>query len=311
MLAEKNRSENAILESHRLIGLFANWLGDFSRSGKHFDIVRELFNPAKRHELALFYGQDHEMSGHALQSVTLAALGYLDRARSNVDAAIAASLRSDHVFSQAYALAIPLITFFYMRDLDRIETATAKTISFCTEHRIAYYLAYGPIAKGYMLAWRGDLDAGIAQMRDGIAEYRATGSGVLLPLFQTMLAEMLIARGELDDVAALLDRSTDQCERWGEAHYQAETIRVRGEMHRRAGDDDAGEACFRDAIAFAQGQEAKLFELRAVISLARLWQGHGKTKEAHDLLAPVYGWFTEGFDTADLKEANLLLRELQ
>ena len=126
-----------------------------------------------------------------------------------------------------------------------------------------------------------------------------------------MLAEALIARGDLDVASALLDQSTDQVERWEEAFYQAETIRVRGDLLRRAGDDDAGEAYYRKAIAFAHGQEAKLFELRAAVSLARLWQNQGKTKEARDLLAPVFDWFTEGFDTADLKDAKALLEELK
>ena len=110
---------------------------------------------------------------------------------------------------------------------------------------------------------------------DGLAQYRATGTEALVPQFQPMLAEALIARGGLDDAAALLDQSTNQIERWGEAHYQAETIRVRGDLHRRASDDDAGEASYRDALTVAQGQEAKLFLLRATTSLGRLWQRQG------------------------------------
>jgi tetratricopeptide (TPR) repeat protein len=311
-LAEKNGVEDAILESHRLIALFAFTLGDFTRAFKHSDIVLNLFNPAKRYELALIYGQDHEMSSYVFRSFALAMLGYPDRARSDIDAAIAASLKSKHVYSEAYALALPLINFFNLRDLERTEVATEKTIAFCTEHNIGWYLTYGIIAQGYVLTRRGDLDAGIEKMRDGIAQFHATGSGVILPQFRTLLAEALIARGDLDDAAVLLDQATAQYERWREGPYRAETIRVRGDWHRRAGAAAAAsEACYREAIGFAQGQKAKLWELRAATSLAKLWQSQGKTETARDLLFPVYNWFTEGFDTADLKDAKALLDELK
>jgi predicted ATPase len=198
-----------------------------------------------------------------------------------------------------------------MRDIERIEAVLEKTIAFCDEHSIAYYLAFALSAKGYAMTQKGDLDGGIAEMREGMALFDASGPGLNIPHYQTLLAEAVIAHGDLDGAGALLDEADEPWERWGEGHYRAETIRVRGDLHRCLGDDNAGEASYRAAIAFAQGQEAKLFELRASISLARLWRERGKAREAHDLLAPVHDWFTEGFDTADLKDAKALLEELK
>jgi len=310
--AELSGRDDAILEAHRLVGLFTWSSGQFRRSVGHFDKVRELFNPDKRAELALTYGQDHEMSSYIMQSMPLAGMGYPDRARANVDAGIAASLKTNHVYTQAYALAGPFLTYAYMRDIDRIEAGVEKTIAFCTEHSIAYFLAYGLTAKGYATArLGGELDDGIAQMREGMALLEQAGPGLNMPQFKSLFAEAVMARGDFAEATALLDEADEPWERWGEGHYRAETIRVRGDLHRCLGDNSAGEVCYRDAIAFAQRQEAKLFELRATVSLARLWQPQGKRQEAHDLLAPIYDWFTEGFDTADLKDAKALLEELK
>ena len=197
-----------------------------------------------------------------------------------------------------------------MRDINHIE-AVEKTIALCTEHSISYNLAIVMTAKGYAMTRRGEIDSGITQMKDGIALFEECGAGLFLPHYKTLLAEAFIARGDLGDATELLDQAAEPYERWGEGHYRAESIRVRGDLLRCAGDDLAGEACYREAIAFAQEQEASLFELRAATSLARLWKSQAKTKEARDLLAPVYGWFTEGFDAADLKEAKALLDELR
>ena len=149
-------------------------------------------------------------------------------------------------------------------------------------------------------------------MREGISKYRETGSRMFLPLFSTILAEAVMRKSDWDEARALLELSLDQVDRWGEAFYHAETLRVRGDLELFSTPENLSnpEDWYNQAIAFAQEQEARLWELRAATSLARLWQGQGKTKEAHDLLAPVYDWFTEGFDTADLKDAKALLAEL-
>ena len=308
--AEREKQADGVLEAHRLVGVFSWSSGQFRRSVRHFDIVRELFDPDRRTKLALLFGQDHEMSSYIMQSLPLAAMGYLDRSRANVDAGIAASLGTNHVYSQAYALAVSFVTFNYMRDINHTE-AVEKTIALCTEHSISYNLAIVMTAKGYAMTRRGEIDSGITQMKDGIALFEECGAGLFLPHYKTLLAEAFIARGDLGDATELLDQAAEPYERWGEGHYRAESIRVRGDLLRCAGDDLAGEACYREAIAFAQEQEASLFELRAATSLARLWKSQAKTKEARDLLAPVYGWFTEGFDAADLKEAKALLDELR
>jgi len=305
--AEREKRDDAILEAHRLIGLFAFSSGQFPLSVRHLDIVRDLFDATERENLALTYGQDHEMSSYIMQSIALAGLGYLDRARANVDAGVKAAFKTNHVYSQAYALAVPLLTFDFMRDVDRIDTIAKKTVAFCSDHNIAYYFALASTIQGYAMTRRGELDSGILQMRQGIEDYSRSGAGMVVPHFKTLLSEALIARGDLVDAEALLDEADEPWDRWGEGLYRAETIRVRGDLYRRLGEEGKGEACYCEAIEFARRQEAKLFELRASVSLARHLQERGEAHAPHDLLASIYGWFTEGLDAADLQEARALL----
>ena len=165
----------------------------------------------------------------------------------------------------------------------------------------------GTVWRGWALAGSGHTEEGIALLRAGLAAYRATGAITHVPLYLTLLADAEgnanqrdQGLGHLAEAERLLAENEERC-------TEAELYRVRGELL-RAGHDPAGaERCFRQAIGIAQQQSAKFWELRAAISLARLWREQGKRDAAHDLLAPTYGWFTEGFDTPVLKEAKALL----
>jgi predicted ATPase len=166
------------------------------------------------------------------------------------------------------------------------------------------------MCQGFALVGLGQPEQGIAQLRGGLAAWKATGSHVLGTQWLGFLAEAHLQAGEFDDALAALDQAAETAGATGERHYQAELHRLRGDVLAKAGDDAEAASWLQQAIDTARSQQAKSLELRAATSLARLWSEQGKRAPARDLLAPVYGWFTEGFDTADLKEARALLDEL-
>ena len=173
-------------------------------------------------------------------------------------------------------------------------------------------MARGTILRGWVLAEQGQGEAGIAQMRQGIAALQATRAAAHRIYFLALLAE---AHGKIDQAEegiTVLAEALTAGEKTGQRAYEPELHRFRGELLLRQAVPDApqAEACFQQALAVARHQQAKSWELRAAMSLARLWQQQGKRAEARELLAPIYNWFTEGFDTADLQEAKALLEDL-
>ena len=175
------------------------------------------------------------------------------------------------------------------------------------------YLAMGTIFLGWASALGGATETGIRLMRQGLHDYRATGAASWVPYYAGLLAEQLGQAGFVEEASAVLNEARDAAKRASDRFFwEAELRRLDGELRLRSRSTEPREAQenFRSAITVAQEQQAKSLELRAAISLARLWRAQGKVQQARELLAPVYEWFTEGFDTRDLKEAKALLNEL-
>jgi predicted ATPase len=176
-------------------------------------------------------------------------------------------------------------------------------------------LAWATFFQGWAVAAQGQREAGLAQMRQGLVGYQATGQEVLQPWLLGLLAEACAHAGQLDEGLRLVTEALEGVQQSGEREWEAELYRLKGEVlvHAEGGVQHAAvtaEACFHQALTIAHRQQAKALELRAALSLSRLWQQQGKRDAARELLAEVYGWFTEGFDTADLQEAKALLDEL-
>ena len=179
------------------------------------------------------------------------------------------------------------------------------------EHGFPTYVAVGMIARGWALALQGQGEEGIVQLHQGRTAFQAGGAELDRPRCLAVLAEAYGKVGQTEAGLTVLAEALAAAHNTGERYWEAEMHRLQGELLlRRASPTEEVEACFRQALAIARQQQAKSLELRAAMSLSRLWQGQGKRAEAHDLLAPIYGWFTEGFDTADLQEARVLLEEL-
>jgi predicted ATPase len=186
-------------------------------------------------------------------------------------------------------------------------------MTLATEQGFPQWLAAGTFFRGWALAAQGQAEAGIAQLCQGLAAWRATGAEIGRPRWLTMLAEAYGSVGQTEAGLTVLAEALALVGTTGQRVYEADLHRLQGELvllHAGADGGAEAEPCFQQALAVAGRQQAKSLELRAAINLARLWQQQGKQVEARDLLAPIYGWFTEGFDTADLQEAKTLLEEL-
>jgi predicted ATPase len=185
-------------------------------------------------------------------------------------------------------------------------------VALSTEQGFPVWTALGTSLRGWALAMQGQGEEGMAQVRQGIAGCRATGAAVFVPYFYTLLADVSAHLSHPEDGLQALAEAHTLVEQHEERYWEAEVARLRGViLLRQTGTPQAeAEIWLRRALDVARRQQAKSLELRAAISLARLWQQQGKRTEAYELLAPIYGWFTEGFDTADLQEAKALLAEL-
>ena len=179
-----------------------------------------------------------------------------------------------------------------------------------TTERFSLWRASGTIRRDWVTIKNGDVAEGISLLRSGSAAVRATGAEMWMPHYIALLAEACEITGQIEEALTLLDDALQIAERTGERWFAAELNRHKGQLLLRQGHSEAAEELYRKALSIAEEQEAKLWELRAAVSLARLRRDQGRHAEARDLLAPVYGWFTEGFDTPDLKEAKALLGQL-
>jgi predicted ATPase len=172
--------------------------------------------------------------------------------------------------------------------------------------------ALGMNYRAFVLTMTGNVAEAVSMFSSGIAGLRSTGATVTLPLFSSLLARAYVDLGQFDEACRCIVEAVKAIETTKERWFEAEVTRIAGEIALKSPERDAvkAERCFDRALAVARQQQAKSWELRAAMSLARLWRSQGKPQQARELLAPVYGWFTEGFDTRDLKEAKALLEEL-
>jgi predicted ATPase len=239
-------------------------------------------------------------------------LGYPDQAVASIQAALALAQQLAHPMSLTHALYRAATLHHQRREAPLTQAHAEAAITIATEQGFPQLLAQATPLRGWALAVRGHREEGITQIQQGLAAYQATGAAAYRPYHLALLAQALAKVGQttegLEALAEALATLSKSRTRW----WEAELHRLKGELllqHSVAQPGEA-EACFQQALTVARRQQAKSLELRAAMSLARLWQGQGKHTEARELLAEIYGWFTEGFDTADLQEAKALLEAL-
>jgi predicted ATPase len=238
-------------------------------------------------------------------------LGYPEAALADADQAVREARQTEQATTVMLALAVPNVTRILCRAYATARPLADELIAVADEKGASLRKAEGRMQCGCILARTAKTSDAIQMVTSGIAGWRSTGATVWLPWYSSLLATAYADFGRFDEAWRLIDESIKALETTGERWCEAEINRIAGELALMLPESDAvkAEGYFERALAIAREQQAKSFELRAAISMARLWDNQGKRDEARDLLAPVYGWFTEGFDTHDLKEAKALLEE--
>jgi class 3 adenylate cyclase/predicted ATPase len=286
--------------------MFAGW---FAASRSHLEEVLALYDPFSHRALVHQAGfHPHVNSGGHL-GVVLFCLGYPDQASAQSSAAIAEARRLAHPPSIASSLALGARLLSLGDNSAALGARVDQLVAVTTEQGLPHWRSQGTIFRGWGKVKNGEIAEGISLLRSGSAAYRATGAEVWMPYHIARLAGACEIAGQTEEAATLLDDALQTVERTGERWFAAELNRLKGQLLRRR-HSEAAEEFYCKALSIAVEQEAKLWELRAAVSLARLRRDQGRHADARDLLAPVYGWFTEGFDTPDLKEAKALLEAL-
>jgi class 3 adenylate cyclase/tetratricopeptide (TPR) repeat protein len=284
-------------------------LGDFAGAREDLEQGLLLFDPTQRLVYAQTLVYDPMVALLAHSAFSLVCLGHFEQAISRRDAALAEARRLSQPFSLALALVFAWLLGREIRSEPGLLLRCAdEFLALTTEHGLGSYHGFALMSRGWSLAASGRADEGIALVSTGLASLRVSGWVVGAQWFLTLLADACRMARRFDDALGHLaeaERVADE-DRWG----RCDMLRVRGDVFLAMADPAAAEASYREALGLARQQSARLYELGAAMSLARLWRDQGEVSHARNLLAPVYGWFTEGFDTPVLQEAKALLDEL-
>jgi predicted ATPase len=313
-LAQHTQDSTLLLLAHRVLGQTLSFLGEFASAQTHLAQALAFYDPQQHRPLAFLYGQDQGVICRSWAALVLWLLGYPDQARQKSHEVLALAQELNHPHSLTYALYWAVMLDLYQREGQAAQERAEAGIVLAHEQGFAVWIAWGMLLRGCALAEQGQSTEGIGQMHQGIAAWQATGAEVFRPYSLGLLAEAYGKAGQAEEGLPLLAEALAAANNTGERYYEAELYRLKGAMLLTQADKEPrwleAEESFRQALAVARHQQAKSLELRATMSLSRLWQRLGKRAEARQLLAEIYGWFTEGFDTADLQEAKALLAEL-
>jgi predicted ATPase len=310
-LAETTDDPALLLMAHVAIGLTSVYAGNHQRGCESLAHTLALYDPERHRSLALAYATDPAVLAYAFTAMSLLSLGYIDQAHKSALRAIAWAEEIAHPQSLVLALSIMCGGRCMRGELEESEGLNERVVALSTEQAFPWWLGLGIMRRGCLRVQRGHVAEGINQFREGLTLYRAIGNRTNLPAYLALFASVLLKVGRAKEGLAAVEEGLALAQSQLDTWFEADLHRLRGELLLLDNaDPEAAEACFRQALAVAREQSAKFFELRAAMSLARLWQSQGKQKQARELLAPVYGWFTEGFDTQDLKAAKALLQEL-
>ncbi len=332
-LAQTIQDSTPLLLAHWFLGETLLRTGEFVACREHVEQGIALYDPQQHGSLAVQNGGvDAGMGCRDMVAMSLWSLGYPDQALQRIQEALTLGHELSHPFSLGHTLVFAASLHLYRREEQLAQERAEALIALAREHEFAWWLAGGMKLRGWALAGQGQAEEGMAQLRQGLAAGQATGAELDRPSTLAALAEAQGKVGRIEEGLKTLDEATAMMRKNDNRSHEAELYRLKGELtlqqenqkakgkgqkskipntQNPAPDTQAeAEACFQKAIEVARKQQAKSWELRAAMSLARLWRQQGKPREAHSLLLEIYNWFTEGFDTKDLQEAKALLNEL-
>jgi len=286
-------------------------LGELSRAREELDLARTVYDPQQHRPQVTLAEQDPGVTCLAQGAHALWYLGYAEQAMQRSQAALALARELAHPFSLVWALSWAASLHGLRREYRRALDYAESSVALATEQGFAQWGAQGAILRGWARAMLGQPDAGIVQIQQGLMAYQSTGAALFRPFFLTLLAEGYRRADQATEGLQVLAEALDVVDSTAERFYEAELHRLQGELLLAQGGTEhtfaEAERCLRQALATARSQQARSLELRAATSLSRLWRQQGREDDASRLLRETHGWFTEGFDTTDLQEAQTLL----
>jgi predicted ATPase len=311
-LAEKQGASGPLMIGDRVMGISLLSAGEMTQARAHLDRAMAIYDPTKHRQLATRFGQDNRVSVLSYRSWALWFLGHPQAAVADSDRALKDAREIGQAATLMYALTHASLTHTFCGNYAIAKAITDELVALASEKGTVFWKAQGMLLQGQLSALTGKASSAIETGSAGMAAYRSTGSSVWVSLHLASLARAYADLGKFDDARRSIREATSAIETTMERWWEAEVHRTAGEIALRAPEPDTprAQAYFERSLAVARAQHAKSWELRAAMSMARLWRDQGKPQQARELLAPVYGWFTEGFDTLDLKEAKALLAEL-
>jgi TOMM system kinase/cyclase fusion protein len=301
-----------LLEAHLGMGVALLCMGDPDPAQKHLERGIALYNPQEHRSHAFHTARDPRIACLSWSALAQWHLGFPDQAAINIEDALALAQELSHPHSLAYALYFATLLHHFRRDEQLVQKHADSLITLSREQGFPHYLAGGSSLRSWALAQQEQGEVEIARLRQSLANWKATGAEIWLPYLLALLIEMHSQVGQVEDGLPVFEEALAVVNKNGERVGEAELYRLKGELLLRLGTKKRAEAegCFVKSIDIARRQSAKSLELRAVTSFSRLLQKQGKKDEARQILAESYNWFTEGFETKDLKEAKAVLEEL-
>jgi predicted ATPase len=324
-LAQHAQDTALLTTAYLTLGVTLFYQGKLAAAQEMLQQGSTFYDPLTHSALALRFGQDPAVACHGYASLTKWLLGYPDQALEKSDAALLQARQLAHSYSVGFALHTATWLHQYRQERYAVQAYAEEEIKLSTEDGFALWLEVGSIQRGWVLSEQGQEEQGLAQLREGLSAFSATGAELAQPYHRALLAQAYEKNGQPHEGLLLLDQALAAVNTTGECYYKAELYRLKGELtlqqlsvigcrlsasnSQLSAPDPQGnaEAYFQKALAIARQQHAKSLELRSATSLARLWQQQDKVEEARALLEEVYNWFTEGFDTKDLQDAEALL----
>ncbi len=315
-LAQRLQNSLFLQNAHEMLGTCHLWVGEFVLARRYLEQGMAPYDVQQRNAHAFRAVQDPGVSCLSFTAMVLWFLGYPEQAKQRIHDAVALAQELKSPYSVAFALRHAALVHQRCGDVQATKDRAEALMALCVEQGFPFFLAGGTVERGWALAERGQAAEGIAQICQGLAVFRATGSEINWPHLLLRFAEAHGKAGQAEKGLQALEEALAIVGKTGERWHEAELYRLKGELMLQSNvqeprsEMEEVERYFLKAIEIACEQRAKSWELRAAMSLARLWQRQGKRREAHQMLSEVYGWFTEGFDTKDLQEAKILLEQV-
>lgn len=308
-LAEKQGAITPLMIGNRLMGSSLIGTGEIQKGRTHLDRAIALYEFCLHHTLGTQFGYDVRVSALAYRSIGLWLLGYPEAALADTERALKEARESDQAATLMFALNLTILTHLFRRDQAAVTAQYDQLVVLAGEKGASFRQATGMAKQGCATALAGKAAEAVEVLTTGIAALRSTRSTIFMPLYLSHLALAYADLGQSSDALRCAGEAIDVMQTTKERWCEAEVYRIAGEIELISEERDElkAQGHFERALAVARGQTAKSLELRAAMSMTRLWCNQGKRQQAHDLLAPIFGWFTEGFDTADLKLAKTLL----